>query len=1306
MPLFRSSHYRLAPTLPDLAEIQYGKFTAFLSTAIEPSLKAINPIESDQNDLRAVLVPGSYTFYPPKMTERQAFLNKETYAMSLVVFVRLFKGAKEVDAEWVDFGQLPVMTRHGHFVINGRIRVLVHQVVRRPGLYFKEKVKGVGPKQERVLWGDFICQRGSWVRIQYDKKKRLWFCLKNTRKIALQDMIKAMAIVEGRLAKSDGIPQECGPDELKEFWPEELKVLSRVGERLGTPERPRTPTPSDKSMKDAAKAYKLISTRFKNPKTYTLGDPARQQINHKLRLTQSNKSLLLTTEDLKEVGLYLQELEQHRRVIDDIDNLANQRLRSSSELFQLRFETGLAMFASSVKRKLDRRPDLKTVSALVDSRPFRQAFRDCFVGNPLAQFLDQVNPLSTITHKRRIYATGPGGVSKENASLAMRSIHPSYYGRLCPIETPEGKRAGLVNSLTVFSRVNEDGFLQTPYYRMFKGQIQTRAPLRYVTTAEEEGDAFRNTRDTLTIAPLDLGRDRGQVVSGALAVPARIATYMQEDFVNIPREEVEYIGVGPPQLMSIATSLIPFLEHDDANRALMGSNMQRQTVPVLRPARPIVSTGLEGLVVGESGHALLADTAGIVSYSTSDRIEIESGGALSAVVSPIPQPTNVCSGTGQAPPPPLATNLPGFSPATLTGAATAMTRLTGPVTAVLVSHRAQQWLNGMLRRWLLLPTGRPERHHYELETYDYSNQKTALTQRPAVSEGQWVQQGDLLADCAASVQGQLAIGQNLFVAYVPWEGYNFEDAVVISERLVFDDLYTTLHIEKFDTKSREMTESLDGTELITPALLPELTKWDKQVLDKEGIIRVGCWVEPGDVLVRKVSRLKPQPLSPYARLTYAILDEKPSGNTDMSFRVPRGVRGRVVNTQVIERLTVSPQVRAAFKEQGITDIPETLPSKVRIFIAEKRRIQVGDKVAGRHGNKGIISCILPRQDMPYLPDGQGVDMVLNPLGVPSRMNVGQIFECLLGLAGSYLHQEFRITPFDEMFGAEASRSIVFLKLYQARLKTHKKWLFQPNFPGKVRVFDGRTGECFDQFVTVGCAYMLKLVHLVEEKIHARTTGPYAMVTEQPVGGRGRGGGQRLGEMEVWALEAYGAAYTLQEMLTIKSDDFEGRARVTEAILDPVWKVDDIVLPDVELLPRLLHVNPADPVHFKMIQTKAHVLERAQDYVYKANLRRSLGTSDTFRVLVRELQSLCLDVGVYALSAPPPKKRYDNTTGRDALNYEVWSSQYYRARYSAVAANEAELPITKEAIELCDPVIGPEDYRQYTRRYKVQFGIDF
>ena len=1241
MPLFRSSRYRLAPAIPDLTEIQYKKFNEFLNKGIAQSLHAINPIHFRRKNVRVVFYPDLYQFVPPKMTERQAFLDKKSYSMSLYVPGHVFLGNVPLEKpQWLYLGQLPVMTRRGHFVINGCTRVLVHQIVRRPGLYFKEKLEGTGVKQKRVIWADFICQRGSWVRVQRDKKKRLWFCLKNVPKMDLDHVIEAMDAVESRL--NTGV----------HFSDDQLTALSRIEQRLDL-----------WSAKKGEAAAKFLYTRFKNPKVYTLGASARYQINRKLHIAEN--SLQLTANDLRQTKEYLLNLDQNHYVPDDIDNLSNRRVRTSSELYQVKLDAGLALLAKSVRQKLNTMKRITSATVLVDAKPFSQAFRECFLANPLAQFLDQVNPLSDVTHKRRIYATGPGGVSQENASLEMRSIHPTHYGRICPIETPEGKRAGLVNSLTVLGRVNEDGFLQTPYYRMFKGQIQTRTGLHYVTTAQEQGNA-------LTIAPLDLGRDRGQVVSGTTNVPARIATELQEDFVNIPREKLEYIGIAPPQLMSIATSLIPFLEHDDANRALMGSNMQRQTVPVIKPTRPIVSTGLEGLVVGESGHALTADKAGIVSYVSGSIIEIDS--CMKHSFKPVATFAKTSEYSNAA-----KTYFPGFSPAIRQ----ARKESNLPQTAL-----TRQWVEGMTKNWLnAIPTVEARRRRYELETYERSNQETALTQRPIVREGQWVQRGDLLADCAASVRGQLALGHNLLVAYVPWEGYNFEDAVVISERLIFDDLYTTVHIEKFETELRKSADSLDDSELMTRDLLPKLSDWNKEVLDEDGVIRVGRWVETGDVLVRKIIRLKPKPLNPYLRLLYDILEKKAPTNKDVSFRVPRGVRGRVVNTQILERIKVSPQIRAEYKQLGFTNIPETLPAKVRVFIAEKRRIQVGDKVAGRHGNKGIISCILPRQDMPYLPDGRAVDMVLNPLGVPSRMNVGQVFECLLGLAGSYLNQEFRITPFDEIFGAEASRSIVFLKLYQARLKTQKKWLFQPNFPGKTRVFDGRTGECFDQFVTVGCAYMLKLVHLVDEKIHARTTGPYTMVMEQPVSGRSKGGGQRLGEMEVWALEAYGAAYVLQEMLTIKSDDFEGRTTVIETILDPIWTINER-----RVIPEHLPHEELEQLKRPELRTAVENAVWAKDFRYKSGLKFGLGTSDAFRVLLRELQSLCLDVGVYALSAPIPKDRQEYQLGP-------------KRPYKEFDKNEAELPITKEEIRLCDPC-NAEYYRQYARQYKSQFGFDF
>lgn len=624
MPLFRSSRYRLAPAIPDLTEIQYKKFNEFLSKGIAQSLHAINPIHFRRKNVRVVFYPDLYQFVPPKMTERQAFLDKKSYSMSLYVPGHVFLGNVPLEKpQWLYLGQLPVMTRRGHFVINGCTRVLVHQIVRRPGLYFKEKLEGTGVKQKRVIWADFICQRGSWVRVQRDKKKRLWFCLKNVPKMDLDHVIEAMDAVEARL--NTGV----------HFSDDQLTALGRIEQRLDL-----------WSAKKGEAAAKFLYTRFKNPKVYTLGASARYQINRKLHIAEN--SLQLTANDLRQTKEYLFNLDQNHYVPDDIDNLSNRRVRTSSELYQVKLDAGLALLAKSVRQKLNTMKRITSATVLVDAKPFSQAFRECFLANPLAQFLDQVNPLSDVTHKRRIYATGPGGVSQENASLEMRSIHPTHYGRICPIETPEGKRAGLVNSLTVLGRVNEDGFLQTPYYRMFKGQIQTRTGLHYVTTAQEQGNA-------LTIAPLDLGRDRGQVVSGMTNVPARIATELQEDFVNIPREKLEYIGIAPPQLMSIATSLIPFLEHDDANRALMGSNMQRQTVPVIKPTRPIVSTGLEGLVVGESGHALTADKAGIVSYVSGNVIEIDSGMAHSF------KPVTGFTKPGEV----TKTHFPGFSPATM-----------------------------------------------------------------------------------------------------------------------------------------------------------------------------------------------------------------------------------------------------------------------------------------------------------------------------------------------------------------------------------------------------------------------------------------------------------------------------------------------------------------------------------------------------------------------------------------------------------------------------------------------------------------
>ncbi|NER81997.1 MAG: DNA-directed RNA polymerase subunit beta, partial [Leptolyngbya sp. SIO1D8] len=662
----------------------------------------------------------------------------------------------------------------------------------------------------------------------------------------------------------------------------------------------------------------------------------------------------------------------------------------------------------------------------------------------------------------------PGGLTRERAGFAVRDIHPSHYGRICPIETPEGPNAGLIGSLATHGRVNEFGFIETPFYRVENGRVRRDIPPAYMTAAEE---------DDLRVAAGDMPTDADGYILGDM-VPVRY----RQDFTATPPDEVDYVAVSPVQIISVATSLIPFLEHDDANRALMGSNMQRQAVPLLRPERPLVGTGLEAQAARDSGMVLVSRTAGEVIYVDAKHIQVRD------------------------------------------------------------------------------PEG--QIHNYFLQKYQRSNQDTCLNQRPLVFQGDRIQAGQVLADGSAAEGGEIALGQNVLVSYMPWEGYNYEDAILISERLVYDDIYTSIHIEKFEIEARQTKL---GPEEITREI-PNVGEDALRQLDETGIIRIGAWVESGDILVGKVTPKGESDQPPEEKLLRAIFGEKARDVRDNSLRVPNGEKGRVVDVRVFTR------------EQG-DELPPGANMVVRVYVAQKRKIQVGDKMAGRHGNKGIISRILPIEDMPYLPDGTPIDIVLNPLGVPSRMNVGQVFECLLGWAAENLDVRFKITPFDEMYDKEASRNTTHGKLQEARDKTGDDWVFNPDDPGKIQLYDGRTGDPFDRPVTVGKAYMLKLVHLVDDKIHARSTGPYSLVTQQPLGGKAQQGGQRFGEMEVWALEAYGAAYTLQELLTVKSDDMQGRNEALNAIV------------------------------------KGKAIPRP-------------GTPESFKVLMRELQSLGLDIAVH------------------------------------------------------------------------------
>ena len=799
----------------------------------------------------------------------------------------------------------------------------------------------------------------------------------------------------------------------------------------------------------------------------------RYKLNRKLRVNTPETTRVLTAEDILAAIDYLINLEYDIGTIDDIDHLGNRRVRSVGELLQNQMRVGLNRLERIIKERMTVSDvESLTPASLVNPKPLVAAIKEFFGSSQLSQFMDQTNPLAELTHKRRLSALGPGGLTRERAGFAVRDIHPSHYGRICPIETPEGPNAGLIGSLATHARVNAYGFIETPYYPVEHGRVLKDQPPIYMTADEE---------DDLRVAPGDIPVDADGYIQGEV-VPVRY----RQDFTTTSPTEVDYVAVSPVQIISVATSLIPFLEHDDANRALMGSNMQRQAVPLLRPMRPLVGTGLEAQAARDSGMVIVSHADGQVTY----------------------------------------------------------------VSATLIRVRDDEG----------------EETTYEIQKYQRSNQDTCLNQRPIVFVGDRVQEGQIIADGSATEGGELALGHNVTVAYMPWEGYNYEDAILISERLVRDDVYTSIHIEKYEIESRQTKL---GPEEITREI-PNVGEDALRQLDEEGIIRKGAWVEAGDVLVGKVTPKGESDQPPEEKLLRAIFGEKARDVRDNSLRVPNGEKGRVVDVRVFTR------------EQG-DELPPGANMVVRVYVAQKRKIQVGDKMAGRHGNKGIISRILPVEDMPYLADGTPVDIVLNPLGVPSRMNVGQVFECLLGWAGSRLDRRFKLTPFDEMHGEEASRTMVHGKLAEACRHTRKDWMFSPVHPGKLKVFDGRTGEAFDRPITVGVAYMLKLVHLVDDKIHARSTGPYSLVTQQPLGGKAQQGGQRFGEMEVWALEAFGAAYTLQELLTVKSDDMQGRNEALNAIV------------------------------------KGQAIPRP-------------GTPESFKVLMRELQSLCLDIAVHKLES--------------------------------------------------------------------------
>ncbi len=1067
--------------LPNLLETQRISFCWFLELGFIQELENFSAIRDYMDELELNLSAKFYKIRHPKYSLAESKRRDTTYSVRIYTLAQLIylNNLTQTTENEVLLCDIPLMTNEGTFLVNGIERIIINQIVRSPGIYYKTDTD----KQNfRFYTASLISNRGTWVKFEIDKDDFIHVKIDKAKKISAYIFLKAVGLTDQEIFQTLKHP-EYFQKTFKEYESISLEdTFLEVHNKL----RPGEPATFKAGQQ-------ILYSRFFDPKRYDLGRVGRYKINKRLNLDIENNIHILTSKDVLFIIDELINFRLSPTAEDDIDHLGNRRIRSVGELLQNQIRIGLNRLERIAQERMTIcEQKYLRVNVLVNPKPLVSSIREFFGSNPLSQFMDQTNPLAELTHKRRLSVLGPGGITRDRAGFAVRDIHPSQYGRICPIETPEGPNAGLIGSLSTYGRVNSYGFIETPFYKVKDGKVlQNSFPIYLDATTE---DKYR-----LAAGDLEIG-ENGLIQSQS--VPVR---YRQE-LVQVPSTEVDYIAVSPIQVVSLATALIPFLEHDDANRALMGSNMQRQSVPLLYPQAPLVGTGLEGQTARDSGMTVLSICCGKVTQIKDNK--------------------------------------------------------------VIVKDKNQTSFT------------------YNLIKYQRSNQDTCINQRPLVSVNEKVTIGQIIADGASTEGGELSVGQNILIAYMPWEGYNYEDAFVISERLLYDDLYTSLHIEKFEI---EVRQTKLGMEEITRDL-PNVSDHSIRNLDKNGVVKIGTWVDSGDILVGKLTPKGESDYPPEGKLLRAIFGEKSRDVRNTSLKLPHGTCGRVLDVKI-------------FSRSNRDDLPPGTDEVLKVYIAQTRRIQIGDKMAGRHGNKGIISKILPRQDMPYLPDGTPVDILLNPLGVPSRMNVGQLFECLLGLAAENLNVRFKVVPFDEMHGSEASRALVNKKLKEASLT--KDWIFSSKHPGKMVLRDGRTGQNFENPITVGWAYMLKLVHLVDDKIHARSTGPYSLVTQQPLGGRAQQGGQRLGEMEVWALEAFGAAYTLQELLTIKSDDMQGRNETLNAI------VKGLPIP-----------RPGIP--------------------------------ESFKVLMRELQALCLDVATYKLDVYQNKglKDYEiNLMGDPPDNFE-------------------------------------------------------
>jgi len=1134
--------------MPNLIEIQKNSYQWFLDEGLREVLRDVSPITDYTGNLVMEFIDYSLD-ENPKYSVEECKERDTTYSAPLKVKVRLInKETGEVKEQEIFMGDFPLMTETGTFVINGAERVIVSQLVRSPGIYYSMDRDKTGKK---LYSNTVIPNRGAWLEYETDSNNIVSVRIDRTRKLPITVFLRALGYgTDAQLIQLFGEDEKLLATIQKDNTKSEEEGLLEVYKRLRPGEPPTVESAST-----------LLHNLFFDPKRYDLSKVGRYKFNKKLALAYriwgkfaaedihdgqtgelivekghviseeaawkiqnsginvvhldingkivkvignntvdiqgyinfdassvgitervnygvlkqildeyssdediktaiiNNKDLLIpkniTIEDIVASVNYILGLDDGIGTLDDIDHLGNRRLRSVGELLQNQFRIGLARMERVVRERMTIQDiDIVTPQALINIRPVAAAIKEFFGSSQLSQFMDQTNPLAELTHKRRLSALGPGGLSRERAGFEVRDVHHSHYGRMCPIETPEGPNIGLIGSLSTYARVNEYGFIEAPYRKVDKKTNRVTDEVVYMTADEEDGYIIAEANE-----PLD---EEGHFLGN------RIGCRFQDEIIEVSPDRVDYMDVSPKQLVSVATAMIPFLENDDANRALMGSNMQRQAVPLIKTEAPIIATGIEYKAARDSGVVKICQNDGVVEKVTANEIVILRDDGI--------------------------------------------------------------------------------RDHYKLLKYQRSNQGTCINQRPIVKKGERVKAGDVIADGPSTCQGEISLGKNILVGFMTWEGYNYEDAILISEELVRDDVYTSIHIEEYESEARDTKL---GPEEITRDI-PNVSEDTLKDLDERGIIRIGAEVRAGDVLVGKVTPKGETELTAEERLLRAIFGEKAREVRDTSLRIPHGESGIVVDVKVFTR------------EHG-DELPPGVNQLVRVYVAQKRKISVGDKMAGRHGNKGVISRILPIEDMPFLPDGTPLQIVLNPLGVPSRMNIGQVLETHLGYAAKVLNWKIATPVFD---GANEDDIIATLKL--AGLPED----------GKSILYDGRTGEPFDNRVTVGYMYFLKLAHLVDDKIHARSTGPYSLVTQQPLGGKAQFGGQRFGEMEVWALEAYGAAYSLQEILTVKYDDVVGRVKTYEAIV----KGENVPEP---------------------------------------------GIPESFKVLMKELQSLALDVKVFS-----------------------------------------------------------------------------